>query len=65
MGKLTPRQRELLTMLKEIPAGLNIYGPREYRTAKSLHAKKLIELDFHDHATITPAGRQAMGGGHD
>lgn len=53
--RLTPNQAALLDLIRHCK-GVSLYGPREFRTAKSLEGRGLIYIDHHDHATLrTPA----------
>jgi hypothetical protein len=50
--KLTPAQDALLDLIRHCK-GLSLYGPREFRTAKSLERRGLIRIDTNDVATIS------------
>ena len=56
MAKLTPRQSELMDLIRHC-GSLSIYGPKEFKTARSLARLGLINLDVYDIATI-PAPEQ-------
>lgn len=52
MVRLTPVQSELLDLIRHV-GELSLYGPREFRTAKSLERKGLIRIDTNDKARLT------------
>lgn len=60
--RLTPNQTALLGLIAHCK-GLSLYGPREFRTAKSLERKGLIHIDHHDTANLAPAPTQPQSNG--
>ena len=64
MSRLTPRQSELLGLIRYV-GELSLYGPTEFRAAKGLERKGLIHIDHHDKATLatpTPTPADAVEG---